>query len=118
NNFARALLACPQSTPLIPVFLDLGFNRITNLIALRPLLYWERIWTVLELIVYRDSVLDILRRPGAATIPWVMHVSNWFSVLGLRRFWEEPHNLERADKTLLKTVYWFHIKSDLVHCTS
>ena len=74
NNFFRALVGLPQSTPLLPVLKNLGMRSISSRIRIRPLLYWRRVWCTPELAHYKDALQEVITMDGNHKIPWLIFV--------------------------------------------
>lgn len=90
NDFLRRLLGLPRSTPLLPLRLDLGVAPIKDIIANRPLFFWQRLWSTPELISYREELKDVLTILGVGKMPWFSHIRHLCYKIGRPNLWNSP----------------------------
>ena len=72
HRFLRSLLNLPSSTPLIPLYLDLGQKRICEKVDCRLLTYWYHLWMTASLESYLVGLRELLALPRAGLIPWLI----------------------------------------------
>ena len=111
NNFIRALTGLPQSTPLLPMLMDLGLRPIGRRIGLRSLLYWRRIWCSPELAHYKVALQEVLSLVGNRRIPWLTFVKKQLGLLGLAELWDTPTLICSLSKTAFKEIYCNYVMS-------
>lgn len=58
NNFMCQIIGLPRSSPLVLLRMDLGIRPLADEVALRPLLFWHRLWATPELSEYREELRD------------------------------------------------------------
>ena len=100
----RSLLKIPTSTPLLPLYWDLNLKQIHPLAALKPLLYWIRVWTTPELLVYRACLQEILTLN--VNIPWLAHIKSNLTKLGFSDYWHNPNSIPSNASRILKCHFW------------
>ena len=91
-------------------------KKIEDLVALWPLIYWVRIWSVPELSAYREGLEEILRL-GRIT-PWLKHVRSCLTRLGLEDLLSNPQAISPGNNLLVKTTYWDFLLLATVRLTS
>lgn len=106
NRFLRGIANLPQSTPMLPLKLDLGRNSIKDIARLRPVLYWRRVWTTPELAHYADGLAELIRLDGGRKIIWLGYVRDTLRALGLDNLWRNPSVAIFPSKNQLKKQYW------------
>lgn len=87
NAFIRQLLALPSSTPLVPLRMDLGILPIADLISVRPILFWRRLWSTPELSEYKDELKAVMAVMGAERIPWLSYIKEACNEIGMGELW-------------------------------
>lgn len=115
NRFIRCLVGLPPSTPLVPLRMDLGIRPLDEELALRPLIYWRRLWAVPELISYRQELQEVLSIPHSGNILWLKFVRKSLEDLGLHTLWTDPLSVctLTSNKTIAK-VYHGHKRAALL----
>lgn len=59
NKFLRSVTGLPQTTPLVPLHLDLGCNNLGDQARFRPIALWRKIWTTPELTQYALALNEV-----------------------------------------------------------
>lgn len=88
--FVISLISVPTTTPLVPLFCDLGMKRKGDLASLKPLTYWLRMWMTPQLSDYCDSMREVLMISGAKKLQWFKHIAGWCKSMNMLDLWEHP----------------------------
>lgn len=106
NKFMRSLTVLPQSTPLKPLFLDLGCTALEEIARFRPIAYWRRLWTTPELLPYANALKYIREIDLACKIKWLQKIKSTLADMGLSHLWEDPAGNLFHSKNDYKVAYW------------
>lgn len=110
NKFMRKLTGLPQSTPLLPLFLDLGCNFIEEVAKYRMVAFWRRLWTTPELSLFANAALEIRTKDHKAVIKWFSAVKGVLMDMGMSSLWDAPDKVVFPSKKQYKAAYWASIK--------
>lgn len=82
NKYHRRILKVPQGTASYSVNEELGMKYILDLVAVKPLLYWVKIWTSQEAGFNQLVIEDYLSLDHGLKIPWLRYVKDTLMALG------------------------------------
>ena len=71
NVFCRKLLGVSQSTPAFMIHQELGLQFISDVIAIKPLLLWVKVWLRPECVLNKLIIKDILALDKGPSIDWL-----------------------------------------------
>lgn len=106
NKFFRSITSLPISTPIVPLRYDLGRNSISAIAKLRPILYWQRLWTTPALLPYAEGFVDVIESDSFPKIRWLQDLRKSLDELGLLELWENPRAAIFPSKKIIKKKFW------------
>ena len=112
NKFIRRLLMLPQCSAVFSIHDELGLPFICDLIALKPLLYWLKVWIRAEPFMNRTILRDCLSLDRVDQIPWLMYLKKEFDGLGRPDLFQSPESICLADFHWVKKNFLLKKQSD------
>lgn len=100
NRYLRKVLKVPPSTPAYIVHEELGVPYLEDMIRLKPVLAWLKVWYNPEAALGRLIINDCLSRDNGMKIAWLQYVGVTLRSIGLESLFTNPGGIKAQDKVL------------------
>ncbi|KAJ1127378.1 hypothetical protein NDU88_005780 [Pleurodeles waltl] len=105
NNFLGTLLGLGQGTPLKALFAELNLISISELAALRPILYWVRLVHNPRAVVYLETLEEVIVYNGSRGHSWGAYFKKTLENLWLEDLRVDPGRVSKDTVGLVKDRY-------------
>ncbi|KAJ1120622.1 hypothetical protein NDU88_008784 [Pleurodeles waltl] len=106
NNFLRTLLELGPGTPLKALYAELNWTLISELAAIRPILYWARVVRNPRAEVYLETLEEVISYDGPGGCSWGAYVKKTLENLRLKELWVDPGRVTKDTVGQIKDRYW------------